>query len=223
MFGGAMVASAQEGPPPQEPPQGPPRGGGQGMRFQIPSFQELDKNKDHKISRDEWPSNLPPQLFDRIDENHDGVIDEDEYNRWRSRAGAGGGARFSEGLMKFLDVNHDGKITREEFARITQLFDLLDQDHNGVLTQEELGRFFQVVNEAQTRATGGIDVDALFQKYDKNKDGKLTPDELTNPQLFKALDLNKDGVITRDEAEQAIKQMQKASQEKKAQSQPPNK
>lgn len=211
----AAIANAQD-----MPPQGPPPGGGM-RQFQMPSFADLDKNKDKKISKDEFPSQFPPQMFDRLDTNHDGFIDETEWNAMRSRfAGGGGGPRTGESLTKLLDANKDGKISREEFAKVLTLFDLLDANHDGELTPEELNGFFRAVNEAQSQAqnqaTGGVDVNNLFANSDKNKDGKLTPDELTNERLFKRLDLNKDGVITRDEAEQALKQLaeERAKQKK---------
>src|SRR5207253_9998046 len=70
-------------------------------------------------------------------------------------------------------------------------------------------------NEAQNQATGGVDVTNLFTKFDKNKDGKLTADEVTDERTFKALDLNKDGSVTRDEAETALKQMAERAKAKK--------
>ena len=57
---------AQDAPP--MPPGGQP-GGGMRMQFQMPSFADLDKNKDKKISKDEFPSQFPPQMFDRMDTN----------------------------------------------------------------------------------------------------------------------------------------------------------
>ena len=60
----------------------------------------------------------------------------------------------------------------------------------------------------------------LFDKYDKNKDSKITADEMSNEKTFKALDLNKDGEITKAEADTALKQLKKASDSRKAQ--PPN-
>ncbi|HKP85076.1 MAG TPA: EF-hand domain-containing protein [Blastocatellia bacterium] len=221
MAGGARFASAQD-----MPPQGPPPGGGGGMRmqFQMPSFAEMDKNKDKKLSRDEMPAQFPAQAFDRVDTNKDGFVDEEEWNAMRSRfGGPGGGGRFGESLTKYLDANHDGKVSRDEFAKMISLFDTLDQDHNGDLSQEELNGFFRAVNEAQTQATGGVDAGSLFTKYDKNKDGKITPDEMTEERTFKALDLNKDASVTREEAEQALKQIaERAKQKKQAQPQPPN-
>ncbi|HLG18052.1 MAG TPA: EF-hand domain-containing protein [Blastocatellia bacterium] len=208
--------------PAQEPPPMPPPGGMQTMRFQMPTFEEMDKNKDKKISKDEFPG--PQQFFDRLDENKDGVLDEEEVNRSRSRmmmgGPGGGGMRLNENLTKFLDADADTKVSREEFAKLLQLFDVLDKDHDGQVNQEELGRFLQAVNEAQAQATGGVDVGSFFANNDKNKDGKITPDELTNEKMFKALDLNKDGSIPRDEAAQAMKQMADAAKKKQQQAQP---
>ena len=213
LMGVTAAASAQD-----MPPQGPPPGGfGGGMRqFQFPTFKDMDKNKDGKLSKDELPAQFPPQAFDRIDTNHDGFIDENEWNAMRNRMGGGGGGRgFGESLTKFLDANKDGKVSRDEFAKLVALFDQLDTDHNGELSQEELNGLFRAINnaanEVQNRATGGVDVNNLFANFDKNKDGKLTPDELTNERLFKRLDVNKDGVVTREEAEQALKQLAEES------------
>jgi Ca2+-binding EF-hand superfamily protein len=182
----------------QDMPPGPPR---------IASFADLDKNKDKKISRDEFPG--PPQFFDRLDENKDGFIDEEEWNRARGRMG--GGPRVAERLMLFLDSDGDSKVSREEFSQLTALFDLLDKDRDGSLSQAELGQFFQAIEEAQNRATGGVNLNDLFEKSDKNRDGKLTPDEIANDRLFKSLDLDGDGVVTRAEAARALRELARRS------------
>jgi arylsulfatase A-like enzyme len=49
---------------------------------------------------------------------------------------------------------------------------------------------------------GGIE--ERFKQYDKNGDGKLTPDEVPNAQLFKRMDKNGDGVVTLEEAKEAF-------------------
>ena len=225
MIGVNVAARAQDAPP-MPPPGGQP--GGMRMQFQMPTFAELDKNKDKKISRDEMPGQLPPQAFDRLDANHDGFIDEEEWNAMRTRFVGGGGGpgmgapRTGESLTKLLDVNADGKVSREEFAKLTSLFDALDKDHNGELTQEDLNGFFRAVSEVQTQATGGVEVNNLFEKYDKNKDGKLTAEEIGNERIFKSLDLNKDGEVNRGEADTALKQIKKASDAKKATQAPNN-
>ena len=197
------------------------------MQFQMPSFADLDKNKDKKISKDEFPPQFPPQMFDRVDANHDGSIDEEEWKAMTAQFSGGGrggggermmvaGSRIGESISKLLDANNDGKVSREEFAKIVSLFDTLDKDHNGDLSQEEMNGFSRAVNEVQAQATGGVEVNNLFEKYDKNKDGKITAEEFGNERLFKSMDLNKDGEVTRAEADTALKQLKKASDAKKA-------
>ena len=96
------------------------------MQFQMPTFDELDKNKDKKVSRDEMPAQFPAQVFDRVDSNRDGFVDEEEWNGMRARFGAGystgggpgGATRVGESMTKLLDGNADAKVSREEFAKI---------------------------------------------------------------------------------------------------------
>jgi Ca2+-binding EF-hand superfamily protein len=209
MIAGAAIASAQDFPP----PQGPPPGGGQ--RFQMPSFAELDRNKDKKLSKDEL-GQMPPQFFDRLDENKDGFIDEEEFNRSRNRMGGGGGPRMNMGerFSRMMDADKDSKVTREEFARILQVFDALDKDRSGDLSQEEMNRFFQAMDEVQNQDTGGVDVNAFFDKFDKDKDGKITPEEMGNAGTFKAMDGNKDNLVTKEELAQGLRKLQEASKQK---------
>lgn len=51
-------------------------------------------------------------------------------------------------------------------------------------------------------ARGGIE--ERFTQYDKNGDGKLTPDEFPNAQVFKRMDADGDGVVTLEEAKGAF-------------------
>ncbi len=210
MAGAALSAAAQDAPPPM-----PPGGGGPQMQFRFPTFEEMDKNKDKKISKDEFQG--PAQFFDRLDENKDGFIDEAEFARSRQRMMAGGGGpNTGERLKTFMDGDKNNTVSREEFARLLQLFDALDSDKSGDLSQEELNGFFRVMPQVQAQATGGVDVNLLFTRYDKDKDGKITAEEMGNERLFKSLDLNKDGFLPREEAEQALKQLEKARQQKPA-------
>jgi len=45
-----------------------------------------------------------------------------------------------------------------------------------------------------------MSVDERFRQWDRNGDGKLTPDEVPGERLFKTLDQDGDGVVTKDEA-----------------------
>ena len=224
IIGGGAAALGQDHVP-VPPPPGFGGGGQQRMMMQFPQFADLDKNKDKKISKDEFPSQFPAQMFDRLDTNRDGAIDEEEWKTMMAQFGAGGrpgermmvqGPRIGESLTKLLDGDTDSKVTREEFAKIVSLFDTLDKDHNGELSLEELNAFSRGVTEASNEATGGVEVSSLFEKNDKNKDGKITAEEMGNERAFKGLDLNKDGEVNRAEADTALKQLKKASEARKA-------
>jgi len=43
-------------------------------------------------------------------------------------------------------------------------------------------------------------LDARFKQFDKNGDGKLTPEELGRPKVFAQMDANRDGAVTLEEA-----------------------
>jgi Ca2+-binding EF-hand superfamily protein len=210
MAAGTALASAQDFPPP--PQQGPPGG----PRFQMPAFAELDKNKDKKLSRDEL-GQFPPQLFDRLDENKDGFIIEEEFNRTRNRGGGGAGGgtmNIGERFTRLVDTNEDNRVTREEFARILHVFDALDKDRSGDVNQEEMNRFFQAMDEVQNQDTAGVDVNAFFERVDKDKDGRITPGEMDNAATFKAMDSNKDNILTREELARGLRKLQEASKQK---------
>ena len=51
-----------------------------------------------------------------------------------------------------------------------------------------------------------------FQQLDRNRDGKLTADELPRAELFKRLDRNGDGAVTLDEAKAATGRVRNAAQ-----------
>jgi hypothetical protein len=63
------------------------------------------------------------------------------------------------------------------------------------------------------KAKGGAGASSLVERmmaFDKNKDGKLTKDEVTDERLHRLFDLadtNKDGVVTREELEALAKKL----------------
>lgn len=54
--------------------------------------------------------------------------------------------------------------------------------------------------EPAAAARSSISIEQRFKQWDKNGDGKLTPDEVPGEKLFKMLDKNGDGVVTKEEA-----------------------
>ena len=59
---------------------------------------------------------------------------------------------------------------------------------------------FAPAQDATPPARPQFSPEQIFKFWDKNGDGKLTPDEVPNANLFKMLDKNGDGVVTKEEA-----------------------
>lgn len=94
-----------------------------------------------------------------------------------------------------LDANGDGSLTMEEMQSAGQArFEAADMDGNGALTVEEL-----TANDATQRA------ERILARFDDNKDGMLTIDEMggARPEraerMFERVDQDEDGVISEAE------------------------
>lgn len=141
-------------------PGGPPRpganrqGGSRG-RFALDQLLERhDKNKDGKVTREEWQG--PEQVFGQMDQNDDGVITKEEFEaRMRDRAGSGGpggfrggpdGFRGSPGGFRGGPGGFDGRPQPQDGTPSTDagsLLKLLDANRDGNISKEELGKFFE--------------------------------------------------------------------------------
>jgi EF hand domain-containing protein len=98
-------------------------------------LKRIDADGDGRISKEEW--NKRSQLFDRIDQNHDGFLTRDETRTAMRERAEKRQERRVRGF-ETLDKNHDGQISREEWPRRMEVFDRLDSNHDGVLSREEL-------------------------------------------------------------------------------------
>jgi Ca2+-binding EF-hand superfamily protein len=146
-------------------------------------FKGWDKNKDGKVTPDEFPD---AATFKLIDANADGAFTLDELKAYLAAQAQGG----AEANFKRADKNNDGRLTPEELPN-PALFRQLDKNGDGIVT----------LDEVKGNAAGGpVDMEARFKAMDKNGDGKLTADELPNPALLKQLDKNGDGTVSLDEA-----------------------
>lgn len=132
-------------------------------------------------------------------------------------------------VFKKLDTNGDGAISKEEFAAGHKKFQERLGGHRAHFGPR-VGPFAGapgmrppfspgMLAQAGPQAGKPPSVSGLFDRFDKNKDGKLTKDDMPEQvwgHLSKA-DSNKDGAVTKDELEAARKKrMEQRGAEKSA-------
>lgn len=114
-----------------------------------------------------------PPMFDKFDANHDGKLSKDEVR-------TGVDKMFAE-----IDTNKDGSISKEEMqahhkamreqmkSRMQERWKAADKDGDGALSRAEVD------------GAGMKMMSRDFDKLDKNKDGKLTPDEIRDGMMMR--------------------------------------
>lgn len=134
------------------------------------------------------------------------------------QGGGRGGPMPGSPVLMAIDTNHDGVISAEEIAAAPAALKALDRNGDGVIAMQELmpmgrGREgFEGGREGReaggrggepgaTPATSADDLVATYMAFDKNKDGKLTKDEVPERMqaIFDRADTNKDGALTETE------------------------
>jgi len=156
-------------------------------------FQRLDKNGDGKLTAEEVPEDQR-RFFDRSvrvgDKDNDGVLTKDEFVQ-ANRPGdnpnvplgqlGGGPGRPGQGggdvrqRFEMMDRNKDGKLTKDEIPeqfreRMQQLFDRAGKNE---ISLEEYQRF-----AGGPPGGGNFQPGEMFNRLDRNSDGKLSKDEL---------------------------------------------
>jgi Ca2+-binding EF-hand superfamily protein len=187
-------------------------------------FQAMDRNRDGRISRDEWRGS--DQSFRRHDWNGDGVLSGDEVRIGASRqwgeeddfdqTGRPEFHNWTERGFTNLDRNRDGRIERSEWFYDREGFTRADRNRDGVLSRAEfLGSdvdsdredrfdYLDVNNNGRIERSEWHGSRDTFEWLDRNNDGVLSRNEVVGEDfdqsdLFGALDTNNDGVITSDE------------------------
>jgi hypothetical protein len=146
----------------------------------------------------------------------DGVFAQERTQNQPRPGGPGDRPRFVTPIMGALDADGDGTISAKEIEGAAAALKKLDKDGDGNLSGEEIrpsfggfGRGPGGAPGAGPGAAGGPGGGAAafvarMMEGDKNKDGKLTKDELSERQqgLLERADTNKDGALDQKELEE---------------------
>jgi EF hand len=107
------------------------RGGG------MHQLASADANNDGNITREEFLAR-PNQMFERLDDNSDGVISANERPQRGERGERGGEQRAERPDRPNPDTNGDGAFSPAEYTAMgAGMFERLDANDDGRVTQEE--------------------------------------------------------------------------------------
>jgi multidrug resistance efflux pump/Ca2+-binding EF-hand superfamily protein len=141
-----------------------------------PTFKDLDKDSDGKLTKEELPESAR-QWFDMMDADKNGFVDEKEHTaaqerakQWQGGGGGGGpgggrggpgggggqGGRGAGGwklpTFKELDKDGDDKVSEEEMPeRMRRNFSDLDKNSDGSLDRKEFKEWSDQVQEMMKR------------------------------------------------------------------------
>jgi Ca2+-binding EF-hand superfamily protein len=145
-----------------------------------------------------------------------------------------GGRPDPEQIFKHLDKNGDGKITADEVPEerremFQKLLEKGDKNGDKALSKEEFIEAFRALGnrgadgppgngpagnrrpEGRERPEGRPGREALFKRWDKNGDGKVTADEVPEQarglfqRMLERFDKNGDKALSKEEFDEAIK------------------
>jgi Ca2+-binding EF-hand superfamily protein len=158
-------------------------------------FQNMDRNGNHIIEREEW--NGSRGSFEVHDWNRDGVLSGEEVQPGARRAGRAAeedfdptmAATWTEDAFRQTDRNRDGRITSSEWFYNAEYFRRADRNRDGALTLAEF-----------TSTSMDDDRDDRFDNLDVNRNGRIEKSEWHGSlDAFEWLDRNNDNVLSRAE------------------------
>ncbi len=168
-----------------------------GTRIWEHMSERFDENQDGAISREEF--DRATSRFPRLDQNEDGVLTAEDFATIVERGKEARGERKAGGmLIRMADANRDHELTLEEW---NTFLTAVDTDLDGLVSVEELratrperaGR--RLGPQAQEGEGRGERV--FGELFDENGDGLVEVSEISG--VFADLDTNQDGVISGEE------------------------
>ena len=163
-------------------------------------FRRLDLDLDGKIQKKEFPG-IGEEQWARYDRTHDDALNRREAVRYVEEQ-LEQAKRFPrpDNFLELFDMNRDKKVTKKEYDGPGQFFRMYDGDKDNVVTEGELAMptMVTVPGEDEMNMDGptAMPKQGLLERYDANKDERITPDELKAENIFQRLDKNGDGVLT---------------------------
>lgn len=203
---------------------GPEGRGGRGRGPANPMFEAIDADGDGVINEREL--RRAGAALKALDTDNDGAITLAEVRPPGGPGGPGGGA---EGIFGRFDQNSDGKLTADEIPpQMVDRFRGADTNGDGSIDLQEMtalmesGQFGRGGRGGQGGqgfgrggpggGFGGNDPQAYMQQFmrsDRNGDGMLTPNELSQQQIamLRGADADGNSAISQQEFMQAAQQM----------------
>jgi Ca2+-binding EF-hand superfamily protein len=144
-------------------------------------FTTLDRNRDGRIARAEWPYDV--DSFYRIDRDRNNIVSRTEF--------LGGDFDDDRGdRFDYLDADGNNRVTRQEWHASADAFNWLDRNRDGILSRVEV----------EGEATGTSNPADLFDRLDVNNDNRINRTEWQyTRRSFDERDANGDGVLNRRE------------------------
>ena len=197
----AQTVSAQQPERPQGQQAQRPQGGPADFIERIKGF---DQNNDGKITKDEMPERMQA-MIERLDTNKDGAIDNKELAALKDRLAQGGQGQQGQ---RPQGQRPQGQRPEGQQGQRPQ-----GQRPEGQQGQRPQGQRPEG-QQGQRPQFNPADMIKRIKESDKNKDGKITKDELPEQmqRMFPRIDTNQDGAIDREELAVMEKRMAQRGQ-----------
>ena len=176
-------------------------GGGPG-RHGMPSFEQLDRDKNGSVSPAELQAEIASH-FAQLDQNKDGRVTKQEAEAFATSKRAEHEAQHAAHAKERFaqqDANKDGKLSKQEMARLPgDWFERLDLNGDGFVTADEMDDAHAAMKDRFGKKFAGHGAER-FAKLDADKNGSVDQSEIAAhaKERFGRLDADKNGVLSKD-------------------------